>query len=970
MVASLEPLPLPDYRALFEAVPGLYLVLDRNLIIVAVSDAYTQATKTRREEILGKWLFDIFPDNPDDPEADGVRNLRASLQHVLQSAVPDAMPLQKYDIRKPDAEGGGFEARYWSPLNSPVIGSDGQLAYIIHRVQDVTDFVRLKQQGVEESRLNESLRERAVGMEAELFARSREVAEASAQLKTANDELAKLYAKTREIDELKTRFFANVSHELRTPLTLILGPLARLLESPQLDESDRQALQLIRRNALLLHRQVDNLLDIAKLEAGKMLIHYAELELADQLRLLASHFDTVATDRNIRFPVDVPASLRIQADDEKLQRIVLNLLSNAFKFVPDGGCIALSLETNDDQAVIRVRDNGPGVPEAMREAIFERFLQVDAGAAGSHGGTGLGLAIVREFASLHQGSVRVAEAPGGGAEFVVTLPLKAPPGSAVAPAVGKKDQGIPAYAAGHVAARPSPVPSPGLEYPVILVVEDNPDMHEFIASSLASRYRIASAFNGQEGLEKAKAIRPDLILSDVMMPGMSGDQMVAAIRQDPFLDDTPIIVLTAKADDALRVRLLRHGVQDYIYKPFSVDELQARIAGLLSERTRVGGRVRHLEERFRATFEQAAVGIAHVSPDGRWLRVNQKLCDIVGYERNELLALSFQDITYPADLDADLAVLQQVLAHVIDSYQMEKRYVRKDGELIWINLSVSLVRDEHGLPDYFISVVEDVQQRKAAEEEVVRLNAGLEQRVHERTAELQAANRELDSFAYAVSHDLRAPLRAIIGFSHALAEDCGDGLSEAARDSLHEITEGGRRMRELIDGILALSRSTRGGLQKKKVDLSEMANRILKEMSHLEPDRLVAWEVAPGLVAHGDPRMLDVVLTNLLGNAWKYTAHVQSPSIRFFAEAIDGKPRYSVSDNGDGFDMRYAEKLFQPFQRLHSQTRFPGIGIGLATAHRIISRHGGKIDATAISGSGACFRFTLPEGADYEDDTE
>ncbi|MCG2577612.1 ATP-binding protein [Dechloromonas sp. XY25] len=970
MVAPVEPLPLPDYQALFEAAPGLYLVLDRQLVIVAVSNAYAQATKTRREDILGRGIFDVFPDNPDDPEAAGVRNLQASLQHVLHSAVPDAMPLQKYDIRKPDEEGGGFEARYWSPLNTPVIGADGQLAYIIHRVQDVTDFVRLKQQGVEENRLNESLRERAVGMEAELFARSRDVAEASAQLKTANEELARLYAKTREIDELKTRFFANVSHELRTPLTLILGPLGRLLESPGLDEGDRQALQLIRRNALLLHRQVDNLLDIAKLEAGKMLVHYAELNLADQLRLLCSHFDTVATDRNIRFTVDVPASLRIEADDEKLQRIVLNLLSNAFKFVPDGGCVALSLQTVDDQAVIRVRDNGPGVPDAMREAIFERFLQVNSGAARSHGGTGLGLAIVREFASLHRGSVRVVEAQGGGAEFVVSLPLQAPSGSAAAPAVGRKHQTIPAYADGEARPKLSSVPSLGQEYPLILVVEDNRDMHGFIASALATRYRVASAFNGQEGLEQAKAIRPDLILSDVMMPGMSGDQMVAAIRQDPFLDDTPIIMLTAKADDALRVRLLRHGVQDYIYKPFSVDELQARIAGLLSERTRVGSRVRHLEERFRATFEQAAVGIAHVAPDGRWLRVNRKLCDIVGYEHDELLATTFQDITYPPDLDADLTSLQQVLAGEIDSYQIEKRYVRKDGELIWINLSVSLVRDEGGLPDYFISVVEDIEQRKAAEEEVVRLNAGLEQRVHERTAELQAANRELDSFAYAVSHDLRAPLRAILGFSQALKEDCGDGLPEAARDSLHEITEGGRRMGELIDGILALSRSTRGGLQKRKVDLSAMATRILKEMSHLEPGRLVVWEVAPGLAAYGDPRMLDVVLHNLLGNAWKYTGHAQAPRIRFFAETIDGKARYCVADNGDGFDMQYADKLFQPFQRLHSQTRFPGIGIGLATAHRIISRHGGVIDATATAGSGACFRFTLPEGADYEDDTE
>ena len=956
--------PLPDFRTLFEAVPGLYLVLDRNLVIVAVSDAYAQATRTRRDAILGKGLFEIFPDNPDDPGADSVRNLRASLQHVLQSGVADAMPLQKYDIRKPDDEGGGFEARYWSPLNSPVTGADGRVDYIIHRVQDVTDFVRLKQQGMEDSRLNETLREQALSMEAELFARSRQVAEASAQLKTANEELARLYEQTRELDELKTRFFANVSHELRTPLTLILGPVARLLESGHLAEGERQAVQVIQRNARLLHRQMDNLLDIAKLEAGRMLVNYGEIDLADQLRLLASHFDSVAADRHIRYDLDIPASLPAQADEEKLQRVALNLLSNAFKFVAEGGRIAVTLETAGDSAVIRVCDNGPGVPEHLREAIFERFRQADDGAGRRFGGTGLGLAIVREFVLLHGGQVSVGEAAGGGAEFVVVLPLKAPPGVEVAPAVGRRKDEAAVYAAAECALPPLAATPVGEQGALILVVEDNHDMNAFIVAALAPRYRVASAFDGQAGLDKARAMRPDLIVSDVMMPGMSGDRMVEAIRREPFLDDTPVVMLTAKADDALRIKLLRHGVQDYICKPFSVDELLARIASLLSERRRVGTRLRGVEERFRATFEQAAVGIAHIAPDGRWLRVNRKLCDIVGYGHDELLALSFQDITHPADLDADLAQARQVLAGAIDSYQMEKRYVRKDGGPTWINLTVSLVRDEQGAPEYFIAVVEDIGPRKAAEAEVARLNADLERRVAERTADLLAANRELDSFAYAVSHDLRAPLRAINGFSTALEEDCGGELSETAHKLLGQIVQAGQRMGGLIEGMLALSRCTRGDLQKQRVDLSAMAIRILGEMSHLDPGRSVRWEVAPGLAAHGDPRMLDVLLHNLLENAWKYTARVPTAEIRFIAERVGEVQNFCVADNGDGFDMRYATRLFQPFQRLHRQDEFPGIGIGLATVQRIVSRHGGTIDATGTPGGGASFRFSLPEGAE------
>jgi PAS domain S-box-containing protein len=954
--------PTPDFRTLFEAVPGLYLVLDRRLVIVAVSDAYARATKTHRQDILGKGLFEIFPDNPDDPGADGVRNLRASLQHVLQSGVADAMPLQKYDIRKPDDEGGGFEARYWSPLNTPVKGADGELAYIIHRVQDVTDFVRLKQQGVADSRLNETLREQAVSMEAELFARSRQVAEASAELKTANEELARLYEKTRELDELKTRFFANVSHELRTPLTLILGPVDRLLGSGHLEDGERQAVQVIQRNARLLHRQVDNLLDIAKLEAGRMRVHYSETDLAELLRLLASHFDTVAADRRIAFELDIPAALPTQVDEEKLQRIVLNLLANAFKFVADGGRIGVTLEAAGDSAVIRVRDNGPGVPEALRTAIFERFRQADDGAGRRFGGTGLGLAIVREFVLLQGGQVSVGEAAGGGAEFVVVLPRWAPPGNTVAPASPRRQDEVAAYATGTGAALPAPVAPVGEQGALILVVEDNPEMNAFVVAALAPRYRVASAFDGQAGLATARALRPDLIVSDVMMPGLSGDRMVEAIRREPFLDDTPVVMLTAKADDALRLRLLRHGVQDYICKPFSVDELLARIAGLLSERRRVGTRLRSVEERFRATFEQAAVGIAHVGPDGRWLRVNRKLCEIVGYGHDELLALTFQDITDPADLDADLALLGQVLAGEIDSYQIEKRYLRKDGGQIWINLTVSLVRDEQGVPDYFISVVEEIGARKAAEAEVARLNADLERRVLERTAELEAANHELDSFAYAVSHDLRTPLRAINGFSAMLEEDCAAELSETARGFLGQIVQASRRMGALIEGILTLSRSTRSDMQKQPVDLSEMAKRILGELARLDPGRIVRAEVAPGIVGHGDPLMLDLLLHNLLENAWKYTSRTAAPEIRFFAEAVDGKPGFCVADNGAGFDMRHAAKLFQPFQRLHRQEEFPGIGIGLATVQRIVSRHGGTLEASGTPGNGACFRFSLPEG--------
>lgn len=718
----------PNFGLLFDATPGLYLVLDLQLQIVAVNKAYAQATMTRREDILGRHLFDVFPDNPDDPAAEGVRNLRVSLMRVLQTAEPDAMPIQKYDIRRPEDEGGGFESRYWSPLNTPVFGSDGQPAYIIHRVEDVTDFVRLKQQGVEDSRLNDSLRQRALRMETEIFARSREVAEASAQLKSANNELDRLYQRTLELDELKTRFFANVSHELRTPLTLILGPLAGLLKSNNLSEHERHSIAVVQRNARLLHRQVDNLLDLAKLDAGRMELNYVTFDLARLVRVMASHFDTVAADRRIRYSMFAPPTLEIQADEEKCQRVLLNLLSNAFKFVADGGAIYLRVEEEAGDAWIQVSDDGPGVPESMRQQVFERFRQVDDGTERRRGGTGLGLAIAREFVSLHAGAISVSQATLGGALFSIRLPLLAPAGVPVAEHVGAPlDPLAPFIEETRLAPTAAAPESSPNDAPLILVVEDNPDMNAFIAASLAGPYRVARAHDGKAGLEMALDLLPSLILSDVMMPGMSGDRLVENIRRYPQLDDTPIVMLTAKADDDLRSKLLRHGVQDYIYKPFSTEELQARLASLLSERQRVGRRLRSLEERFRTTFEQAAVGIAHVAPDGQWLRVNQKLCDIVGYSRDELLQLSFQHITHPEDLEEDERRVRRVLSGAQDSYDIEKRYLRKDGTQIWIHLTVALVRNNESEPEYFISVVEDIATRKAAEEALLEREARLRQ---------------------------------------------------------------------------------------------------------------------------------------------------------------------------------------------------------------------------------------------------
>ncbi len=583
--------PTPDFRALFESAPGLYLVLlpVPSLPIVAASDAYLRATKTRREEVLGRGLFEVFPDNPDDPDATGVRNLRASIERAIRARAPDAMAVQKYDIRRPESEGGGFEARWWSPVNSPVLGPDGAVAYVIHRVEDVTDFVRLKHADAERERAAAALQVHVEAMEAEVFLRGQELQEVNRQLRHAHAELTQLYERTRELDELKTSFFASVSHELRTPLTLILGPVTRLRASPEVGDGARRDLEVIARNARTLLRHVNDLLDVSRLDAGAAQALYADADVAALVRLAADHFAALAQERSVAFRVETPPSLAAQVDPDKLRRVALNLLSNAFKFTPAGGTVRVTLRESAGGLVLEVADDGPGVPPAQRAAIFERFRQLEGGATRRFGGTGLGLAIVRDFVTLHGGAVTVADAPEGGALFVVELPLKAPPGREVRARVEEPEEAAAEARRSVEELRDLSLPPPPPSAPVgaarILVVEDNREMNRFLVGCLAGcGYQVSAAFDGREGLARALEAPPDLILSDIMMPELGGDELVRALRRHPELDATPIVLLTARADDALRVRLLREGAQDYLTKPFSEEELRARIGNLVARK--------------------------------------------------------------------------------------------------------------------------------------------------------------------------------------------------------------------------------------------------------------------------------------------------------------------------------------------------------------------------------------------------
>src|SRR5579872_5710781 len=403
---NLAPQGHPDFKTLFEAAPGLYLVLTPELVIVAVSEAYLQATMTRRSGILGRALFEVFPDNPEDPASDGVRNLHASLQRVLQHRRADAMAVQKYDIRKPESEGGGFEVRYWSPRNSPVFGSDGRLAYIIHRVEDVTEFIRLKQQGAEQDKLAEELRDRTRQMESEVFLRAREVEEARKRL----DEEQRL----RQVQKMEAvgHLTGGIAHDFNNILTVIIGMSEVLSEELTGDPARVASVRMIAEAAQRGAEVTRQLLAFSRQQPLQPRETNLNALVEDTAKLLRP---SLGEQVEIQLAL-ADGSWPALVDPSHLTTALLNLAFNARDAMGEGG--KLTLETNNvylDEAyaalnadvragqyvMVAVSDTGSGIPEAIRDKVFEPFFTTKE----TGKGTGLGLSMVYGFVKQSNGHI-------------------------------------------------------------------------------------------------------------------------------------------------------------------------------------------------------------------------------------------------------------------------------------------------------------------------------------------------------------------------------------------------------------------------------------------------------------------------------------------------------------------------------------------------------------------------------------
>ncbi len=686
------------------------------------------------------------------------------------------------------------------------------------------------------------------------------------QLESTNAELEALNRKISRLDEMKTQFFANVSHELRTPLALILGPAERLLGDPQLNDEQRRQLMNISANGKTLLKQVNDILDVAKLEEGQLQADYSRLDAAAWCRQIASQFELAAEHRRIQFQIEIPNRLDVESDANMLERILINLLSNAFKFTPDAGKIRVQLQDSAQTFHLQVEDSGPGIKPEQRDLIFDRFHQLDGAATRTHGGTGLGLAIVKDFAGILGGEVQVGSAAGGGAAFTVSLPKRAPTPVAAVKEWQPEDHQSQAMldAVLHEVDTTSfnsnsqeiPAHQPGRAS--VLVVEDNQSLRQFIVSSLAEFYNLLSAADGRQGLEMARTWQPDLIITDIMMPKMSGDQMIEAIRQTPALNTVPILLLSAKADEELRVKLLSNGAQDYLTKPFSPHELLARAGNLVG-------------------VKQAGDAL-----------------------RQELASSS----TNLDELARNLALSHRQLQVALET--------------------ASVAREQ-----------------------------------------AERASQVKSHFLALISHEMRTPLSVIHMNAQVLDRHRNSPPTETSHTRLDRLIRATQQLNTLIEGVLEYTRIESGRITAKRetIDLLALAQEVVEAGQLQLPSAQVTLELieptSPLPPFSTDPRLLRVVLNNIISNALKFTTegvvsvHLHSSAATQIIE---------VRDTGIGIAAKDIPRIFLPFEQLEPIHRksIPGVGLGLSLTKEIVEVLHGTVDVRSKPGAGSCFRISLP----------
>ena len=528
---------------------------------------------------------------------------------------------------------------------------------------------------------------------------------------------------------------------------------------------------------------------------------------------------------------------------------------------------------------------------------------------------------------------------------------------------------------GSSAARPT----------TVLIIDDSPTFREELKSVLeSSGYAVVTAGSGEDGLRTAVAARPAVIVVDGVLPGIDGPTVVRRIRADAALRSTPCILLTGSEERSDELKALDAGADAYVRKGEDTQIILARVTAVLRSAgspSAVLTTSSLLGPKKILTVDDSLTYLHEVAA-----QLRQEGYDVIparsGEEALELLSVQsvdciLLDLVMPGlsgqetcrrikgsaawrDIPLIMHTALEEQAAMIEGINAgADDYIAKSSDLEVLCARVRAQLRRKQFEDENRNIREQLLQKEV---EVVAANSARELAEIRATFvdELKSKNIELEAFSYSVSHDLRAPLRSIDGFSKLLLDDYAGKLDAKGQDYLQLVRESAQRMGELIDDLLLLSRVGRADLSRDRIDLSEIARGVSEELKRKDPDRQVKWCIEDQLLVEADSGLMRVAFDNLLGNAWKFTAKVSAPRIEVGTDQQEGVPVFFVRDNGAGFNMEYAEKLFSPFQRLHTESEFEGTGIGLATVHRIVDRHGGRIWADSAVDHGATFYFTIP----------
>ncbi|MBU5614079.1 sensor histidine kinase [Geomonas azotofigens] len=493
--------------------------------------------------------------------------------------------------------------------------------------------------------------------------------------------------------------------------------------------------------------------------------------------------------------------------------------------------------------------------------------------------------------------------------------------------------------------------APGTGF-TLLYVEDDELTRQTVLTLLERRFRglaIHAAQNGAEALELYATFAPDLVVTDIKMPVMSGIEMARRLlERKPSL---PVIVTSAHSDMQYLLESIELGIARYVLKPIDSGKLFGAIDACLttlSMERELQAQQAFVRKLSRAV-QQSPSSIIITDPEGTVEYVNPKFTELTGKAESEALGRPLAEL---------LPAGEEIWAKLSSggTWHGELAGVDGNGLPLYQSSSISPVLDEAGEIANFVAVQEDITERVRNQREIEQLNLTLSARAEE----LEIANRDLEGFSYTVSHDLRTPLTNINGYCQVILELYGATLEQGCKEFIDVIFNETINMNQLIRTLLEFSRVSRAEMVKSPVNLSEMAALIAAAQQLASPGRRLNFTIEPDLAAYGDPNLLKVVLENLISNACKYSSKREQSQIQFGRELRDGEEVYLVRDNGAGFDMAQADKLFSPFQRLHSEREFSGFGVGLATVQRIIQRHGGRVWAEGEVDGGACFYFTLP----------